>query len=57
MKKFSKWLIALCGHTRQASQEIASCANDLDNIGILAIPKFKESLMQVSEYNTCLPMP
>ncbi|XP_052782970.1 glutamate receptor 3-like [Mya arenaria] len=40
LKKFSKWLIVIYGHTKGESRALEACADDLDNVAILAIPAF-----------------
>ena len=41
IKMFTRWLVALYGHNRSAELALQACANDLDNVAILAIPEFQ----------------
>lgn len=40
LKQFSRWLIAAYGHSMGVSRALQECANDLDNVAIIAIPEF-----------------
>ncbi|XP_052784704.1 glutamate receptor ionotropic, kainate glr-3-like isoform X2 [Mya arenaria] len=39
MRQFSRWLVAVYGHSVGVSRALQACANDLDNVAILAVPE------------------
>lgn len=46
LKQLSQWLIAIYDYDDTVSTTLASCANDLDNVAVLALPKVDTQLTE-----------
>ena len=40
LKQFSRWLVAVYDHTPSDSRSLSACADDLDNVVVIAFPKY-----------------
>ena len=40
LRSISRWLVAVYGHTYGVSRALQACADDIDNVVIVAFPEF-----------------
>lgn len=47
LKLFSRWLVAVYGHSRGVSRALQACAKDLDNVAVVAFPEINGNWTKV----------